>query len=88
MDDRDQAFVNHLRDQIFAHLDTHGHAEDYFNVALGVIRMIQRTNDSVGHFISLETAYGVFIHFESCHNLIEDIQFTLRHFNLRSPTNN
>ena len=88
MDDRDQAFVNHLREQIFAHLDTYGHAEDYFNVALGVIRMIQRTSDNVGRFISLESAYGVFIHCESCHNHIEEIQLTLRHFNLRSPPNN
>ena len=87
MDDRDQAFVTYLREQIFAHLDTQGHAEDYFNVALGVIRMIQRTNDNVGRFISLESAYGVFVHFESCHNPIEEIQLTLRNFNLRSPPN-
>ena len=88
MNEVDRQFSDHLREQIFAHLDTQGHAEDYFNVALGVIRMIQRTNDNVGRFISLESAYWVFVHFESHHNPINEIQLTLRNFNLRSPPNN
>ena len=81
MNEVDQAFANKLREQILTHCDYSGNAEDYFNVAIHLSKIIQRSGLRINPHLTLEQSYQVFVHYD---HQLDDIRCVLRHLNVRS----
>ena len=72
----DSTFMLTLRSKIFEQLSETGHAQDYFNCVLSVLRIMQRRATRCGNVVSLMDAYSIFI-VERYY--IEDVHFVMAH---------